>query len=84
MNRIIAETIASLAKQIDQKLGEIIETLDSEPDKSVQDTLQRAAYRLSGEMHENLVLPIARQFPDLHPDDPERFRAAIESMKRRS
>lgn len=84
MNRGVAETIAILARQIDQTLGQIILTLDDEPDESIRDTLQRATYDLVGDMHENLVLPIATQFPDLHPDDPERFRAALEKMKGRN
>jgi hypothetical protein len=81
MDRGTAKAICSLAQQIDLKLGEIIWHLETRPDVGPRDELVRGAYNLVLDMHENLVLPIARQYPDLHPDDPKRFRQALERMK---
>ncbi len=81
MDRNTAESITSLAREVDRHFGKIIWLLDNVPDEPNREELHKAVYRLVLDMHENLVLPIARQYPDLHPDDPERFREALERTK---
>ncbi len=51
----------------------MIYRMEEEPDVSVRDRFQKAIYLVGDEMHGKIVVPIAKIYPDLHPDDQQRF-----------
>ncbi len=77
MQRDIAEKIISKAAEADLIFGNMLFIIEDEQDAKLRFELLDAIYRLIGNMHETVVLPIARRYPDLHPDDPEGFREAL-------
>ena len=68
MDRATAEKITSLAKQADALFGEVELAIQTISDPKEQRELRRALGNLILDVHEGLVLPTVRQYPDLHPD----------------
>jgi hypothetical protein len=68
MDRAQAERIASLTAKLNLIFGECHMALDALEDETERKMLKRALGELILDTHEKISLPVANQFPDLHPD----------------
>jgi len=68
VKRELAEKIVHEMKQMDGVFGRLHMLSEQLEDETERKSLRRAIGELVTDSHEKITLPIARQFPDLHPD----------------
>ena len=68
MKREIAQKIIQEMKQMDAIAGHLHMLSEEIEDEAERKDLRRAIFELVADSHEKIIMPLARQFPDLHPD----------------
>ena len=68
VKRELAEKVIREMGQMDVVLGHLHTLSEQLEDETERKNLRRAIAELVADSHEKITLPIARQFPDLHPD----------------
>ena len=71
MDREVAQQIIDVTRRMDELLHEIHVLLHDVEDRDERKGFIKGLLRVVTEAHECITLPIARQHPELHPDNVE-------------
>lgn len=71
MKRELARQIIGVMKKLDGVLDELCILSEAIEDESERKVIRRGLASLMQDSHVKITLPIARQFPEMHPDNVE-------------
>lgn len=70
MKREVAERIANAMKNVEKTLKELERAIEEVPDAAERHLMVDTLYKTVHFFHAHISVPVARHFPDLHPDVP--------------
>jgi hypothetical protein len=68
MQRKIAEQIMDAMKKTESALGELLDTIENVEDAELRRSMVDQLFKTIHFLHVHVTLPVANEFPDLHPD----------------
>ncbi|SKA30581.1 hypothetical protein SAMN02745126_04990 [Enhydrobacter aerosaccus] len=68
MKRELANRIAGAMKQVERSLGALDEAIRDVENEAERKQMLRTVIEAVHNLHQHISVPVARRYPDLHPD----------------